>query len=77
LLQIAGVLTNDDPTLPSNWRPVWLISSSIVLTEAVFYVVFASGEVQPWNTPQQSVKEGKEKMGESEKENGDFLKAYS
>ena len=50
-MQIAGEMTKKAPGLPSSWRPVWLLSVGIVFTEAVFYVVFASGELQPWNTP--------------------------
>ena len=50
-VQIAGEMTKKAPGLPSSWRPVWLLSVGIVFTEAVFYVVFASGELQPWNTP--------------------------
>ncbi len=48
--QIAGRLTKGKADLPSAWRPVWIISVCIVVTEAVFYLFFASGEVQPWNS---------------------------
>ncbi|XP_013399797.1 vesicular glutamate transporter 1 isoform X1 [Lingula anatina] len=34
----------------SNWQIVFLISGIIILTSAVFFAVFGSGELQPWAT---------------------------
>ena len=59
--QIAGRLTKGKAGLPSAWRPVWIISVCIVVTEAVFYLFFASGEVQPWNSAPEQPELEKEK----------------
>lgn len=34
-----------------RWRLVFLSAAVINLATALFYVVFASGEPQPWNQP--------------------------
>jgi hypothetical protein len=64
-LQIAGALTQGKADQPSSWRSVWIISVAIVVAEAVFYIFFASGEVQPWNNPQE-VEEKKKEAGDVE-----------
>lgn len=33
----------------SQWRIVFIISSAMFLLSNIFYVIFASGEVQWWN----------------------------
>jgi len=64
-LQIAGALTKGKADKPSAWRPVWIISVCIVVAEALFYLFFASGEVQPWNNVQEPEQE-KEKKKDAE-----------
>lgn len=35
----------------TEWRVVFWISFAIFMVTTVIYVLWASGEVQPWNTP--------------------------
>ena len=32
-----------------NWKKVWYVTAALMLVETTFYLVFASGEEQPWN----------------------------
>ncbi|CAG7835921.1 unnamed protein product [Allacma fusca] len=44
----AGVITKDGSSLES-WRLIFLIAAGIYFTDNLFYLMFASGEEQPWN----------------------------
>lgn len=39
---------------PEQWRIVWLISAAIYVAGNTFFVIFGSGETQPWNNPEYS-----------------------
>ncbi|XP_042212803.1 sialin-like isoform X2 [Homarus americanus] len=45
-----GYLLNNQQTLP-QWRKVFIIAVVFYLLNTIFYLIFASGEVQPWNSP--------------------------
>ena len=45
--EMVGAFTVDESTI-ATWRPVWYVSALIYLIGATFYVIFASGELQPW-----------------------------
>lgn len=45
----AGAFTKDSQTLAS-WRKVWSVTIAIYLVDVIFYMVFASGNEQYWNT---------------------------
>lgn len=44
----VGALTNNRQTF-EQWDKVFYIAAAIFIANAVFYLIFASGEVQPWN----------------------------
>ena len=33
----------------ANWRKVWYVTIGIMFFETIFYVIFGSGQEQPWN----------------------------
>lgn len=41
----------------SQWRIIFLIAATIYIVAGAFYVCFASGEIQPWDSTE-SNKEG-------------------
>ena len=45
--EMVGAFTVDESTI-ATWRPVWYVSALIYLIGATVYVIFASGELQPW-----------------------------
>merc|ERR1719400_1079098 len=45
----AGAFTQNSKTLAS-WRNVWYVAIAIYLFDAIFFVVFGSGDEQYWNT---------------------------
>ncbi|XP_063244177.1 sialin-like isoform X2 [Bacillus rossius redtenbacheri] len=47
---LVGQLTHGNQTI-GQWRIIFLITAGLFLAEAVFYTVFGSGVVQPWNNP--------------------------
>lgn len=49
----------------TEWRAVFWISFGIFVVTTVVYVIWASGEVQPWNyPPETSVENGSKKSDE-------------
>lgn len=46
-----GVLT-PNRTL-TEWRVVFFISCGVLVLTNIVYLIWASGETQPWNTPEQ------------------------
>uniref|UniRef100_A0A8D8S0N6 Vesicular glutamate transporter 2 n=1 Tax=Cacopsylla melanoneura TaxID=428564 RepID=A0A8D8S0N6_9HEMI len=42
------VITNDTLT---EWRIVFMVTFSILIVSAIIYLIFGSGEIQPWNGP--------------------------
>ncbi|KAK8735460.1 hypothetical protein OTU49_005402 [Cherax quadricarinatus] len=46
---LNGFIINNQQTLP-QWRIVFTITAAIYLLDVVIYLVFASAEVQPWNS---------------------------
>jgi len=61
--RIAGQLVNSDPSDVNKWRIVWIIAIFILTIDTVVYVIFSSGQTQPWNFPckanEENSKEGK------------------
>ena len=49
--QIAAQIVKDDTANTDKWDLVWMIAVIILAVESVFYIIFASGEPQPWNFP--------------------------
>jgi len=45
---VAGVIIKDGGSL-ADWRLIFFISAIIYVVDNTFYVIFASGEEQPWN----------------------------
>ncbi|KAJ3645136.1 hypothetical protein Zmor_022822 [Zophobas morio] len=56
-----------EQTDPILWRYVFCIAAAIYVVSSVFYDIFASGEVQPWNT------EGETDSSKKQSENEDKL----
>lgn len=52
----------------SQWRMVFITSALLYLITDIFYIVFASGKVQPWNNEQMTDK------GISQEKNASELK---
>ncbi|CAL4173275.1 unnamed protein product, partial [Meganyctiphanes norvegica] len=44
----TGFLVNNQQTL-GQWRKIWYIAAGMFLCNLVVYIIFGSGEVQPWN----------------------------
>ena len=53
----------------AQWRTVFLLTVGIYVVCNVFYFIFASGEVQPWNDPDFSAKVEKKKKIQQEFQN--------
>ncbi|XP_059148786.1 uncharacterized transporter slc-17.2-like [Physella acuta] len=49
---IVGVITNEKQTR-AEWQIVFYIAAAIYLFGAVFFIIFASGELQPWSRVEQ------------------------
>ncbi|XP_063243614.1 sialin-like isoform X2 [Bacillus rossius redtenbacheri] len=49
---LVGQLTEGNETI-FQWRIIFLITAALFLLEAVVFTLFGTGEVQPWNTPEQ------------------------
>ncbi|XP_014217729.1 sialin-like, partial [Copidosoma floridanum] len=47
---LVGKITTNERL--SEWRVVFWIIFAVLMVTNVFYLIFASGEVQPWNDPQ-------------------------
>ncbi|XP_064597520.1 sialin-like [Liolophura sinensis] len=47
---LAGVLVNDGET-KEEWSKVFYIAAGVLVFDAVFFLIFASGDVQPWSAP--------------------------
>ncbi|CAL4140760.1 unnamed protein product, partial [Meganyctiphanes norvegica] len=45
---ITGALVNKQQTL-GQWRKVWYVASGMYFCNLITYLIFSSGEVQPWN----------------------------
>ena len=45
----------------NNWQKVWYVTIGILLAETTFYLIFASGEEQAWNTKYDATDKVKEK----------------
>ncbi|KAL7630250.1 UNVERIFIED_CONTAM: hypothetical protein RMT77_019607 [Armadillidium vulgare] len=45
---VVGTLTNKNETFDS-WRKVFFIAGGIFIFDAIFFLIFGSGEVQDWN----------------------------
>lgn len=53
----------------SEWRAVFWISFAIFVSTTVVYVLWASGEVQPWNyPPQTSIENGRKTSDDASEE---------
>ncbi|CAB3261005.1 unnamed protein product [Arctia plantaginis] len=50
---IAGLILEDE-TDPSQWRQVFYLSSAVYIGANLFFVIFGSCELQPWNTPKEN-----------------------
>lgn len=56
-----------------EWRAVFWISFGIFIVTTVVYVLWASGEVQPWNyPPEQSIENGRKKSDEPSEEKAEI-----
>ncbi|KAG7163343.1 inorganic phosphate cotransporter-like 1 [Homarus americanus] len=65
---VTGALTDGNQTL-SAWRTVFIIASVIYFICNTFYLVFISADVQPWNDPTPTTKEGEGEGEMVKKEN--------
>ncbi|KAJ6646401.1 putative inorganic phosphate cotransporter [Pseudolycoriella hygida] len=61
---IVGVMTPNSSL--TEWRAVFWISFGIFVSTTVVYVLWASGEVQPWNYPPETSVENGRKKSEQE-----------
>ncbi|KAG0717344.1 putative inorganic phosphate cotransporter [Chionoecetes opilio] len=56
----TGALTKGQQNF-EQWNKVFYIASGVYIANACFYLVFASGEVQPWNQVREPEKQDKER----------------
>jgi hypothetical protein len=54
---VAGVIINDGGSL-DRWKMIFFISAFIYIFDNIIYLLFASGEEQPWNRNESSLYEG-------------------
>ncbi|KAJ3624660.1 hypothetical protein MTP99_018265 [Tenebrio molitor] len=68
ICSILGPLTvqflGSDKTDPVLWRKVFWLAAAFYVCGGVFFAIFSSGEVQPWNDAKENVTEEKEKEKE-------------
>ncbi|CAG7832457.1 unnamed protein product [Allacma fusca] len=55
---VAGLITTDESSLAS-WRIVFFLASGIYFLDNLIYVIFVSGQEQPWNRPPEETQEEK------------------
>ncbi|XP_060803410.1 uncharacterized protein LOC106133662 [Amyelois transitella] len=71
-LSVSAVIK--DQTQASEWRKVFFISIALYFFCNLFYIIFISGDLQPWNEPKQKSDEEDGTKNETEKEeNVNFL----
>lgn len=49
-----------------SWRPVFFLGASVYMISAIFFIVFGTGNIQPWNF------EPEDKDVKEDKTNGDL-----
>jgi len=59
---VAGVIIKEKGSL-ANWQLIFFISAGIYFLDNLFFIIFASGEEQPWNRPENIEKEKNFKNG--------------
>ena len=55
----------------ANWRKVWYVTFGLMLFETIFYVIFGSGQEQPWNKMYEN--QDSEELVEKEKSDQDTI----
>lgn len=57
-----------------QWRPVFFVGASVYVVSALFFILFGTGNIQPWNFEHKDVtaegKDDKEKNGDLKEMNG-------
>ncbi|XP_028162756.1 sialin-like isoform X2 [Ostrinia furnacalis] len=51
-----------------HWRPVFFVGASVYVVSAIFFILFGTGNIQPWNFGREDTTEGKE----DKEKNGDL-----
>ncbi|RXG60092.1 Sialin [Armadillidium vulgare] len=64
---VVGALTYNNQTFES-WRKVFFIAGGIFIFDAIFFLIFGSGEVQDWNFYEEKKSETDEKIQSKSKE---------
>ncbi|XP_053610391.1 sialin-like isoform X2 [Plodia interpunctella] len=63
---ITAYFTRDGNSF-EQWRPVFFVGASVYIVTAIFFVLFGTGEIQPWNfsnNDSKAAKDDKEKNGD-------------
>ncbi|XP_074040781.1 putative inorganic phosphate cotransporter [Leptinotarsa decemlineata] len=47
-----------DPSNQSQWRTIFLVTAGLYLLADIFYIIFGSGDVQPWNSVEENDEDG-------------------
>ena len=50
---VAAQIVKGDDSNTDKWDLVWMIAIIILAVESVFYIIFAAGNPQPWNFPEE------------------------
>lgn len=42
-----------------QWRPVFFVGASVYIVSAIFFIIFGTANIQPWNFPQDDKRDSK------------------
>lgn len=77
---VAGLLTQNSQALDA-WRQVFGVSAFVACGTYIIYQIYGTGEIQPWNYPDQkypqSVQEDSQPLNEVPQKNGKIVKSRS
>ncbi|XP_043785000.1 sialin-like isoform X2 [Apis laboriosa] len=77
---VAGLLTQESQALDA-WRQVFGVTACVACATYIVYQIFGTGDVQPWNYPDQkypqSVQEDSQPLNESPQKNGKIVTSLS
>lgn len=43
-----------------QWRPVFFVGASVYIVSAIFFILFGTATIQPWNFPKSDKADGKD-----------------
>uniref|UniRef100_A0A336K4M5 CSON011174 protein n=1 Tax=Culicoides sonorensis TaxID=179676 RepID=A0A336K4M5_CULSO len=57
---MVGVLTNEDQSSYARWQIVFMVLAGAYLLGSISFLIFGTGDLQPWNNPDEMNKEDQE-----------------